>query len=42
MSGDRLPNPTPPFAGTVGRLLDESEAVPFKDCGLQPMPPTSS
>ena len=30
MSGDRLPNPTPPFAGTVGRLLDESEAVPLQ------------
>lgn len=34
MSGDRLPNPTPPFAGTVGRLLDESEAVPLQ--GLRP------
>ena len=34
MSGDRLPNPTPPFAGTVGRLLDDSEAVPLQ--GLRP------
>jgi arylsulfatase len=34
MSGDRLPNPTPPFAGTVGRLIDESEAVPLQ--GLRP------
>ena len=30
MSGDRLPNPTPPFAGTVGRLINESEAVPLQ------------
>lgn len=34
MSSDRLPNPTPPFAGTVGRLLDESEAAPLQ--GLRP------